>query len=763
VRTLRRAVAAPLAVAAAASAVLLAAPAAVADAGLTTSATSTYVLDAKATTVRVTVSLDLHNISPNEVSAGGVYTYYYNAFSVPVPAGAEHLTARSGGTTLGVRLEATEDASTALARITFPDLTYDKTRHIVLTFDVPGEPPRSKDSTRVGPGYATFVVYGPGDAGHNVVRVVVPSSTTFASTTDGFTRTDSGGTTTWTATENTSDGGIWAAVSVRDPAQIAETSVDVAGTSLLLEAFPDDAKWAHFVAATVEDGIPTLEKLVGNPWPGGLQRIREDATPALRGYDGWFDPTDDEIVVGEALDEDLLFHELSHAWVSGERFDQRWVYEGLAQVIADRAVRATGGTPTSHPKVSRSDADAVPLNEWGGSAGSRSTDVDGWAYPATYTATSALLSGMDDATFASVVSAGVRGERAYDPAGTPDHEGGRTTWERWLDLIENRGHSTTAADVFSRWVLTKDQRAQLPARARERTAYAALDRADGAWLPPEGLRDAMTAWDFERAQHVREAVAPLGPKVVAVQQAARAAGVPVPTPVRTSYEKAAQEDQYRALASSLPAAATAITTVGEARHAAAAERDPFTELGARILGVDDLSVEAASLLDAGQVPEATAAATTVTDRAGWALPLGVALPAVVLVLLVGVVLLVVLVWRRSEQPKHARVAQRVRLDPLQVQELRDPLVVGAQQLGVDGRVDGLPVDRLEAVPTEEPGLEGQAEQPRQPELVGPTDEAVEQERPDPVAEVGRLDREGPHLTEVLPQHVQGPAPDDATR
>ena len=64
--------------------------------------------------------------------------------------------------------------------------------------------------------------------------------------------------------------------------------------------------------------------------------------------------------------------------------------------------------------------------------------------------------------------------------------------------------------MFQRWVLTGEQRAQLAPRAKARTAYAEVDAADGAWLPPEGLRDAMTGWDFERAAAVREKVAGLG-------------------------------------------------------------------------------------------------------------------------------------------------------------------------------------------------------------------------------------------------------------
>ena len=739
------------------------APSALADEGLTTSASSTYVLDAKATAVRATVVLDLHNVSPNETTGGGVYTYYYNAYSVPVPAGAERVRASSGGATLGVRLEPTDDASTALARITFPDLQYDQRRRITLTFDVPGEPPRSKDSTRVGPGYATFVVYGAGDPGHNTVRVVIPSGMTFDATTDAFQRTESGATTTYTASENNFEGGLWAVVSLRDPKQIAETSVDVAGTSLLLEAFPDDARWSRFVAATVTDGIPTLEKLVGNPWPGGLQRIREDATPALRGYDGWFDPSDDEIVVGEALDEDLLFHELSHAWVSGERFDERWVYEGLAQVIADRAVRSTGGTPMTHERVARGDARAVPLNEWGGSAGSRSTDVDSWAYPAAYTATVTLLGSLDDATFAKVVGAGVRGERAYDPPGTPDHTGGRTTWQRWLDLVETRGGNTAAAEVFARWAMTAKEQALLGQRSRERTAYRALDAADGAWLPPEGLRDAMTAWDFDRAAAVRASVSGLGKDAAAVQAAAARAGLDVPDTVRESYEDAALDDQYAALARSLPTAARAVTAVGTARRVAGADRDPFSDLGAAVLGLDDGAHEATSLLEGGQVARAQQAADDTVARAAWVLPLGIGLPLAGLLLLGAGVLVVVIAVRRAEQPKHAGVPEGVGLDPLEVEELRDPLVVGAQQLGVDGRVDGLPLDGGEAVPGEEGRLEGEAEQPREAQLVGPLDEPLEDAGPDPLAEDRRLDREGADLPEVLPEHVQRSAADDPAR
>ena len=260
---------------------------ALAEEGLSTEATSRYVLDARRTTVEASITVQLRNVAPDE---GDVY-YYFDAFTVPVPAGARGR-ARHERWFVPRRLpRRTEDPSTRLARISFPDLRYGRSRTIELTFDVPGEKPRSDDSTRVGPGYATFAVYGVGDPGRSRVEVVAPSSMTFDATSDDFTADEDGSTTTHTATAADEEGGFWAVVSLRDPEKVEERPVDVAGTSLLLSGFPDDPRWGDFVAEQVVKGIPALERLVGAPWPGGLERIREDASPSLRGYDGWFDPT----------------------------------------------------------------------------------------------------------------------------------------------------------------------------------------------------------------------------------------------------------------------------------------------------------------------------------------------------------------------------------------------------------------------------------------------------------------------------------------
>ncbi len=640
-----------------AAATMVLAPAAVADEGLATGATSRYVLDAKRTTIEASITIELRNVTPDR---GDTY-YFYNEFSVPVPAGAEKARARSNGSSLPVSLRTTDDASTKLARISFPNLLFGRTRTIELTFEVPGEAPRSKDSTRVGRGYASFAVYGVGDDGRNTVEVVAPSSMTFDATSEAFSASEKGSTTTHTASASDPDGGFFAVVSLRDPKQADERTVEVAGTTLVLRGFRDDPKWSDFVADKVTAGVPVLEKLVGNPWPGGLERIREDTAPSVYGYDGWFDPSDDEIVVGEQFDADLIFHELSHAWLQGDRFTERWVSEGLAQVVAERTVVATGGKARSHPSVSPSSKEALPLNEWGGSASDRSGEIEAFAYPASYRATRDVTRGLDDKAFAAVVGAAVRGERAYDPAGTRDPDSGRTSWARWFDLLETRAGVDNASAVFSRWALTDDERANLAKRAKERTAYATLDEADGSWLPPEGLRDAMTAWDFERAATVRGQVAELGARAVAVQQAATATGTEVPDVIRTSYEAADQAEQYAALATSLPKAATAVRAVGEAERAASSDRDPLSELGAALLGVDDRTLESVGLLGKGRLDEAAAVADDAKGRADMALLVGVAVPLLTFLLLAAGLLLArrVLAGRRARAA--ARAADRQRL------------------------------------------------------------------------------------------------------
>ncbi len=636
------------------SATLVAGPTAAADEGLAEASRSRFVLDTEDDVVEATVTVTLRNVTPNQHTADGTYFYYYDAYGIPVPAGAKDLRAYSGGASLPVRVEATDDPSTRIATASFSQLHYGQSRTIEWTYDIPGAPIRSEDYTRVGPGYATFAAQGVGDPGQVTVEVVLPAKMSFDATADVFTSSRDRDTITYTATENTDEGGIWAAVSARDADQADEKKVEVGDVTLTLQSFPGDREWLRFVTKQVTTGLPVLEETVGQPWPGGLETIREDVSPTVHGY-AWFDHKADEIVIAEDLDEVVLFHELTHAWLNPDRFTGRWLYEGLTEVVAHRVADATGGSGTPRKTPDRDAPGALPLTTWRAFGRETSPEVEQYAYAASYAAVNKLVGDLDDETFAALVSAAYAGESAYEVPGSTRVNRGRTDWRRFLDLVQVRAGVDGAPKVYRTWVVDRDGRAELAARADARDAYTALDAADGEWQPPLGLRIAMSDWDFDKATTIVGGPLDAAPAGAAtVQRAAEAAGLPVPVPVREAYEGAAGDEEYAELTTLLPRATEAIGAVGEASDAAAADEDLVSQLGARLLAVEQVTDDARSELTDGDLDEAVALADTATERAGWALWLGLGVVVLALLLVAGAILGVVGIRRRR---RRARVAE----------------------------------------------------------------------------------------------------------
>jgi len=615
------------------------------DDGLSETSRTRYEVDG-AGPVRVTVTTTLRNEQPDT----GLYFYYWDEYAIPVPAGATDVSATSGGAAFEVALEPTQDPATRAARVSFPPLNYGRERTVEWAYTVPGEPLRSEGYTRVGPGYATFAVNAAGDPGQVVVEVVAPTSMDFDSTWDGFTPIDEGTSRTHRASGSTDDLGTWAFVSLRDAAQSESTTIEVGGTKLVLESFPGDTEWSGFVAEQVTAGLPALERAVGMPWPGDLERIREDVAPEVLGY-AWFDSFAGEIVLPEDLDAGLLFHELSHAWLSGNTFEGRWVYEGLAEEVGRRVAAETGGPTEPSAAPARDAEDALALVAWqevddddiadGSDAGEE------YAYAAAATAMSQLVGGLDAQALGSLVAAAHAGESAYDEPGTLDHEG-RTDGRRFLDLVEGRAGVPEAETTYRTWVADEAEVALLDARAPAREAYAVLDEADGEWSPPAGLRAAMTDWAFGDAEAARAAMgADAATSAGQVQQAARAAGLPDPVAVRAQYEGAADAEEYAALATVLPRAVAVVGTVGEA-VAAASGGGPLAGLGRALLGVDGTVGDARAALDDGRLDVAERTAGAASSRAAAAPWVGAGV--VVLALSALGALVVLLRRRRAAEP-----------------------------------------------------------------------------------------------------------------
>ena len=117
---------------------------------------------------------------------------------------------------------------------------------------------------------------------------------------------------------------------------------------------------------------------------------------------------------------------------------------------------------------------------------------------------------------------------------------------------------------------------------------------------------------------------------------------------------------------------------------------------------------------------------------------------------------------RQSGLQHAGVAEGVRLDVRQVEELRDALVGAADELRIDVGIDHRLADRREAATREEVDLEGEAEQAREPEVRALTSRPSTIARPTPWCSQSsetisvRTSPRSSHITCRAPQPISRP-------
>lgn len=589
------------------------APAAVAapNDGVGESSRSRYVLDEKAKTVKVKAEVTVTNQQPSTAT-----TYYFlTGHAIPIPAGATKVKATSNGAKMPVSTEKIKGTGLAVVTVSFPNLYYGKSRTITWTYELKGAPIRAKKNhTRIGEGYAVFPVIGLGDDGQVTVDVVLPKSMTFTASSGDFTKRTKGKTTTWHSEGDFVDAGV----SARDPKAFDEKKIKVGDTKLSLQSFPKDKEWLDFAEKRVTEGMPVLEELTGNEWPGGLETIREDGSAEAVGY-AWFDSDADEIVVSEDLDTAILYHEMTHAWINPDIVEGRWLSEGLTEVVAQHATKKVGAKGQKYGKVKRRSKAAFPLLTW--DAAGWSQEKDEYGYPAAYTAVSAMLADLSEEELTHVVDDVYDGRSGYDAA-DDEITSGPVDWRLFLDIVQRYDTDASPEKPLKNWVLTRAESKQLEPRAEARKTYAEIDRVNGEWLPPLGLRDVMAEWTFEDVDGVVGLIGEANADAAAVQEAAEKADLPVPAAARDAYEGANEDDRYRELATTLPRTAEVITEVGEATADVEGMQNPLTELGELVLFLDVGAASARADLNNGHLEDASATAAGVRARADWALAVG---------------------------------------------------------------------------------------------------------------------------------------------
>ncbi len=484
-----------------------------ADNGLAVTSTTTYAIDADSGVVRVVVEMSLRNTIPDEQKDGYTLQRYFSGFSLPAPVGATNPAAVSRNVPLAVtEVIVPNNTNFFVYDISFASrLLSGQTLTISVTYDITGHPPRSDNPSRVNSAYAAFQAFGIGDDGKVTVRVLVPPGFTSDTLGDEATVTTEGGNTVYTAADidNPDEFGLF--VSARKDDALIESRVTTdAGAEFRVRSWPGDTEWQEFVTSQIQDGVPVLSDLIGQPWPIDEEvEVREAYTPYLYGYAGWFSASRNELEIGENLDADVVMHELSHAWFNNEWFTERWLSEGFAQVYAANAVAVLGGSQVDPQAVDAADPGQVSLNAWGDPNFTQSSDeagaIEKYGYNASFLIVQRIVDEIGDDRMRQVLEAVADDTTAYRGDGPAEAFASVTDWRRFLDLVEELGGAELAVTWMQQYVATPDQQASFAQRSESRTSYQRLVDTGGQWAPPVVVRENMAAWDFAEAEELIEA------------------------------------------------------------------------------------------------------------------------------------------------------------------------------------------------------------------------------------------------------------------
>jgi hypothetical protein len=479
-----------------------------ADDGLRAEASTRFVVDPGARAIHATTTVTLTNNVPDQTRDGIIEQYYFFQYAIPVLSEATGARAETDdGTPLTVNVVASDDAAQQwvdLAEIQLsPQLHYNQTQTIELSYDVPYQPARSPGLSRANDALVMFPAFSPGDPGITSIEVQLPPSFSVEVVGDALERQERDGQTVLTASAIENPDLFTAIVVATDDAELLTEHIEVAGRDVQVRAWPGDEQWADFVGEQLGDIMPTLDALVGQPWPTerGLEVI-ETASPYAHGYAGWYDQVDHSISLGDELDALVIAHELTHVWFNADLFDARWINEAFAEEYAQTTMQQLGRDAPTHTAPDRNGAGAVALNDWHPPSLLEPQDdaVESYGYAASAYVMDQIATEIGVAELRDVIGAVADDRIPY--VGDPEAEEvpGVAGWQRLLDQLENVGGSLRASELFGQYVVADaGQRDALAARAEARLLYAGLDERGGGWTPPLEVRLAMTDWEFGAA------------------------------------------------------------------------------------------------------------------------------------------------------------------------------------------------------------------------------------------------------------------------
>jgi hypothetical protein len=437
-----------------------------------------------------------------------------------------------------------------------------------------------------------------------------------------------------------------------------EVSVGGAPVDVTVRAWPDDAAWLNRVSDLVERALPELARQIGMDWRlDGPLVVQEAASRSTGGYAGLFDPAERRVEVAYYAEDDVVLHELAHAWFNGSLLADRWANEGFASAYAAETM-ASLGLPSTVDELTEGMIDArIPLNAWG-PIGREETATEDYAYVTSLDVAQAAVGLAGPAVMPGVWADAAARIGAYQPpAGQglePETVDGPPDWRGLLDLLEEHSGQSFEAE-WRRYVVRDTDMPLLDARRDARARYQEILDAAGDWHLPRTIRDAMRAWQFDVATQLLHDADRILAQRTEIGDAATGSGLTPPATLETAFEL---RDGF----ATASAEATAELEVIERFDAAVATRPAEPDV-LQVLGMWGATPEAdlaraRDLFAAGDLAAATDAAGAAASVWFSAEDVGrgrlVSLGALVLALLLAIALFVG--WLRGRRRRRRRFA-----------------------------------------------------------------------------------------------------------
>jgi hypothetical protein len=384
-----------------------------------------------------------------------------------------------------------------------------------------------------------------------------------------------------------------------------------------------ESEWADRVTAIIVEGGPALEEMIGVPYPGPeLMNLSERTDAQLDGYAGTAGCSHVvcNIRLASDFDDTTLLHELTHAWT--QSFRNRWLAEGMAEYISNRASARIDGRPL--PVVEpANDYAPFPLLDWMITVDLTTAEeqdiyevYEGYYWSERFFEQLEATVGADAVkrTMAAVVpvQAGTVGVRGF------------------MDALDDTG--VQADDLFIRYVFPPERESEIRDRRAARDKLSALSSRTSAEAPELSqevfgpVRQQIAEWQFPQALSILakleeglNAYVVLREQLGALRTAAEQAGLPHPYP----FENAKTNWGFAPFLESINDAGPAIEAYTAAKQTVSEPRSVWQRIGLIGKSPESHLDKAGAEFAAGQftrsVEQSRAAESTLDGASGRAL------------------------------------------------------------------------------------------------------------------------------------------------